>query len=88
MSEEKFTMYLDHFRLQQTEADGGHRFLTTIIDYNGQERELKVFFTHKEDEDKVNDTIPVILKGDLLDENHHQPLLLLNAEIVIEEPRE
>jgi hypothetical protein len=47
-----------------------------------------VFFAHKEDEARVDETIPVILKGELLDENHHQPLLLLNTEIVMEEPRQ
>jgi hypothetical protein len=88
MSEEKFTIYLDNFRLLQTEADGGHRYITTTIDYNGDQRELKVFFAHKEDETRVDETIPVILKGELLDENHHQPLLLLNTEIVMEEPRQ
>jgi hypothetical protein len=88
MSEEKFTIYLDNFLLLQTEADGGHRYITTTIDYNGDQRELKVFFAHKEDEARVDETIPVILKGELLDENHHQPLLLLNTEIVMEEPRQ
>ena len=87
MSEEKFTIYLDDFRINQTEADGGHRFLTTTVDYKGDQRELKVFFAQKEDEEKIDETIPVILNGDLLDEHYHQPLLLLNAQIVIEEPR-
>lgn len=84
MSEEKFTIYLLHFRVLETEADGGHRYISTMVDYKGAYRPLTAFFAHKEDEAKIDDTIPVILKGDLLDDNHNHPLLLLNAEIVVE----
>ena len=87
MSEEKFTIYLDNFLIKATGADGGHRYITTTIDYKGEQRELKVFFAKKEDEEKADETIPIIISGELLDENNHQSLLLLNAGIVIEEPR-
>jgi hypothetical protein len=87
MSEEKFTIYLLNFRVLKTEADGGHRYLSTMVDYKGNYRELTAFFAHKEDEDKIDETIPVILKGDLLDDNHNHPLLLLNTEIVVEQQK-
>lgn len=88
MSEESFTIYLSNFHLLFTEADGGHRYIFTKIDYKGGERVLKAFFAHREDEDRVDETIPVILRGNLLNESDHHPLLLLNAEIMVEEPSE
>jgi hypothetical protein len=87
MSEEKFTIYLLNFRVLETEADGGHRYISTMVDYKGAFRQLTAFFSRKEDEENIDETIPVILRGDLLDDNHNQPLLLLNAEIVIEQPQ-
>ena len=87
MSEEKFTIYLLNFRVLETEADGGHRYISTMVEYKGDYRELTAFFAHKEDEHKINETIPVILKGDLLDDNHNHALLLLNAEIVMEQQK-
>ena len=86
MSEEQFTIYLTNYLIGNTEADGGHRYLTTNIEYKGQRRDLTAFFVNKEDEEYIEFNRPIILKGDLLDEDVHQALLLLNAEIVIEEP--
>jgi hypothetical protein len=88
MSEESFTIYLKDFRILHTDADGGHRYISTHIEYDGDQRPLTAFFAEKEDEDRIDETIPVILKGHLLAEDEAHPLLLLNASIVIEEPRE
>jgi hypothetical protein len=88
MSEESFTIYLKDFRVLHTGADGGHRYISTVIDYGGRQRPLTAFFARKEDEDRLDENNPVIIKGNLLDEGGHQPLLLMNAEIVIEEPKE
>lgn len=86
MSEEKFTIYLNDFRILHTEADGGHRYICTHIDYDGESRQLTAFFAKKDDEERIDEKIPVIISGDLLAEDDHHPLLLLNAGIVIEEP--
>lgn len=88
MSEESFTIYLKDFRILHTDADGGHRYISTQIDYNGDQRPLTAFFANKEDEDRIDETIPVILCGHLLVESDHHPLLLMNAGIVIEELNE
>lgn len=88
MTEESFTIYLKDFHILHTDADGGHRYIATIIDYDGGQRSLKAFFANKEDEERIDETIPVILKGDLLVEDDHLPLLLMNAGIVVEETQE
>ena len=88
MSEESFTIYLKDFCILHTEADGGHRYISTSIDYDGGRRALTAFFADREDEDRIDETIPVILKGNLLAEDGEHTLLLLNASIVMEEPGE
>lgn len=88
MSEESFTIYLDDFSILHTDADGGHRYVSTKIEYDGGQRPLTAFFANKDDEERADETIPMILKGDLLADQGDHPLLLLNASIVIEEPRE
>lgn len=88
MSEESFTIYLKDFRVLHTDADGGHRYISTDIEYEGGQRCLTAFFAEREDEERIDETIPVILKGNLLAEDGHHPLLLLNASIVMEEPGE
>lgn len=88
MSEESFTIYLKDFRILHTDADGGHRYISTTIDYGGGRRDLTAFFADREDEERIDETIPVILKGNLLAENGEHTLLLLNASIVMEEPGE
>lgn len=88
MTEESFTIYLKDFRIQHTDADGGHRYISTTIDYGGGQRPLKAFFASREDEERIDETIPVILKGNLLVEDDHHPLLLMNAGIVVEEEQE
>jgi hypothetical protein len=88
MSEESFTIYLKDFRILHTDADGGHRYISTNIEYDGGQRSLTAFFADRDDEERIDETIPVILKGNLLAETGDQPLLLMNASIVIEEPRE
>ncbi|HEY1115847.1 MAG TPA: hypothetical protein VGE66_19930 [Chitinophagaceae bacterium] len=88
MSEESFTIYLKDFQILYTDADGGHRYISTSIDYNGGRRALTAFFADREDEERIDETIPVILKGNLLAEDGEHTLLLMNASIVIEEPRE
>lgn len=88
MSEESFTIYLKDFRILYTDADGGHRYISTTIDYDGGRRNLTAFFADRDDEERIDETIPVILKGNLLSENGEHTLLLLNASIVMEEPGE
>lgn len=88
MSEESFTIYLKDFRILHTDADGGHRYISTHIEYDGGQRPLTAFFADRDDEDRIEEAIPVILTGDLLAEDDDHPLLLLNATIVVEEPRE
>lgn len=88
MSEESFTIYLKDFRILHTDADGGHRYISTNIEYDGGHRPLTAFFADRDDEERIDETIPVIIKGDLLADEGDQPLLLLNASIVIEENKE
>lgn len=88
MSEESFTIYLQDFRILHTDADGGHRYISTNIEYDGGRRPLTAFFADRDDEERIDETIPVILKGNLLAEEGNQPLLLMNASIVIEETQD
>lgn len=77
-----FEIEISNFKTQSTGADGGHIYLTTEIDYKGQQRKLVIYFADKSDEQKVKEKDKLKLNGRLLDERKNQSLLLLDAKLI------
>ena len=79
-----FEIEILNFKISSTGADGGHIYLTTEINYKGQERKLVIFFANKSDEKKVREDSKLKLRGRLFDEGVRQSLSLLDTEILDE----
>jgi hypothetical protein len=75
-----FEIKLSDFKTLSTGEDGGHIYLTTEINYNGQQRKLVIYFADKSDEQKVKTKDNLKLSGRLFDEgsNNHYHCLTQN----------
>jgi hypothetical protein len=72
---------LTNFRIFETGADGGRRYLATEIDYKGQRRKIIVFFADKSDEQKLATDTEIVVEGILVNEKG-QSLNLLQSRII------
>lgn len=75
------TFRLTNFRTLETGADGGHKYVTSNIDYNGQQRKIIVFFADKADEQKLEGRTEINVDGQLVDERD-QSLNLLDTKLI------
>jgi hypothetical protein len=77
-----FQTQLDNFLILSTGADGGHKYISTEIDFKGIRRKLTVFFESKADEEKITSMQRMKISGRLMDEGVEQSLLLLDAVLI------
>jgi hypothetical protein len=77
-----FEIEISKFKTQSTGADGGHIYLTTEIDYKGQQRKLVIYFADKSDEQKVKTNDKLKLSGLLFDQGVEQSLSLLDSKLI------
>ena len=70
------------FKILSNGVDGGHIYLTTEINYMGQQRKLVIYFANKSDEQKVRVANNLKLRGRLIDEGVLHSLSLLDTEIL------
>lgn len=77
-----FEIEISDFKTLSTGADGGHIYLTTEIDYKGQQRKLVIYFADKSDEQKVKTNDKLKLSGRLFDEGVQQSLSLLDTKLI------
>lgn len=75
------TIRLTNFRTLETGSDGGHSYVTSEIDYNGQTRKIVVFFADKADEKKLKGRTEITVDGNLVDEKD-QSLNLLDSRLI------
>jgi hypothetical protein len=75
------TIKLTKFRTLETGADGGHSYVTSDIDYEGQTRKIVVFFADKSDEQNLKGQTEIMVEGELVDDKG-QSLNLLNARLI------
>lgn len=75
------TIKLTNFKILETGADGGRRYVVSEIDYKGQRRKLVVFFTDKKDEKNLQTKTEIIVEGKLIDEKD-QSLNLLESKLI------
>ena len=73
---------ISDFKIKSTGADGGHHYLSTIVDYKGSKRSLTVILKNKSDEKRLEQLKAVKVKGLLQDEGSQFPLTLLESELI------
>lgn len=77
-----FQTQLDNFQILSTGADGGHKYISSDIEFNGIKRKLTVFFESKADEEKISSMQRIKVSGRLMDEGVEKSLLLLDAVLI------
>jgi hypothetical protein len=77
-----FQTLLVNFQILSTGADGGHKYISTDIEFNGIKRKLTVFFESKADEERLTSMQGIKVSGRLMDEGVKQSLLLLDAILI------
>ncbi len=77
-----FEIEVSDFKTLSTGADGGHIYLTTEINYKGQQRKLVIYFADKADEPKVKTVDKLKLSGRLYDEGIQQSLSLFDTKLI------
>ena len=77
-----FEIEISNFKTQSTGADGGHIYLTTEIDYKGQQRKLVIYFADKSDEQKIKTNDKLKLNGLLFDQGVEQSLSLIDTKLI------
>lgn len=73
---------INDFKIKSTGADGGHHYLSTIVDYKGSKRNLTVILKNKNDEKRLEQLKAIKVKGLLQDEGSQFPLTLLESELI------
>ena len=76
------TFILTNFNVLSTGTDGGHHYISTVIENNGVKRQLTALFKNKSDEKELSDKLEITVRGNLLDEGLQQSLMLLDTEII------
>ena len=84
MEMDQFKIQFSDFKILSTGNDGGHKYITTRIMYEGMERSLTVFFANKSDEQKVLLMQTLNISGQLIEDGPNQTLILFNAVLVAE----
>jgi hypothetical protein len=73
---ESFKIKIRNYNILSTGADGGHQYISSEINYNNKRRKITVIFNNKEDENKLNNRLPLVITGALSDDGESNPLLL------------
>ena len=76
------TYSIQDFTILSTGNDGGHHYLYTQIDHQGQRRKLVVFFADKADESKMRTATKVTVTGTLTDAGPQHSLQLTEAALL------
>lgn len=73
---------ISDFKILSTGVDGGHHYLSTIVDYKGSKRNMTVIFKNKSDEKRLEQHKSLKVKGHLQDEGSQFSLILLESEMI------
>ena len=78
-----FTRFLlRDFKILSTGTDGGHRYVETLVTYNGKPRRLTVFFESKSDEKLLSINKLFIVQGIVQDDGEQYSLLLRESSFI------
>ncbi|WMN11775.1 hypothetical protein QYS49_39580 [Marivirga salinae] len=76
-----FEAELTDYKVLSNGADGGHHYISTEIEYEGEKRKIIVLFLEKSDEKKLTSNHKIKVSGDLIDEGKEYSFMLLNTTI-------
>ena len=79
---ENFKISINNYKVLPTGADGGHYYISTLIEYKNQNRNLTALFKNKSDEKMLLENKPITIRGKLMDEGEQYSLLLNDSELV------
>ncbi|WP_347375134.1 hypothetical protein, partial [Aequorivita sp. Q41] len=81
---EDFETELTEYKIQSNGADSGRKYLTTIVEFKGQNREIIILFTDKSDEEKITGSNKIKVRGKVVDDGIEQSLTLYETKLVTE----
>jgi hypothetical protein len=73
---------ISDYKIKSTGVDGGHHYLSTVVDFKGSKRNMTVIFKNKSDEKLLKKMESLKVKGHLQDEGSQFPLTLLESELI------
>jgi len=72
---------IENYKVQTTGANGGHNYILTEIDFDGNLRRLLILFSNKSDEPNLNANKPIKVIGEIEDDGIEYDLLMSNAKM-------
>tara|TARA_R110002073_G_scaffold143500_1_gene295481 strand:- start:51 stop:293 length:243 start_codon:yes stop_codon:yes gene_type:complete len=74
-------LVLENYKVQTTGADGGHNYILTEIDYNGNNRRLVILFWDKSEEPNLFENKTIKVTGKIEDDGIEYDLIMRNAKM-------
>jgi len=76
-----YRLEISDFDILSNGYDGGHKYLKTIISFNGKMRRVSVLFKNRQDEERLSNLEKLVIEGELADDGN-EDLLITKATIV------
>ena len=77
---ENIIFTISKYDILSTGYNGGHKYISTSVIFNGQQRDLTIFFCGKDDENTSMKDNPITVTGQLIDESGQN--LILNEAVI------
>ena len=74
-------LVLDNYKVQTTGADGGHNYILTEIEYEGNKRRIVILFSDKTEEPNLNENEAIKVIGEIEDVGIEYDLTMRNAKV-------
>jgi len=74
-------LVLDNYKVQTTGADGGHNYILTEIEYQGNKRRIVILFSDKTEEPNLNESRTIKVIGNIEDDGIEYDLMMSNAKM-------
>ena len=81
MSVTNYKLHLKQYSVLSNGSDGGHRYIVSEIEYNGVLRRISILFNSKHIENKLIESFPIEVEGDLIDDVN-EDLILANSKLI------
>ncbi len=74
-------LVLDIYKVQTTGTDGGHNYILTEIEYEGNKRRIVILFSDKTEEPNLNENEAIKVIGEIDDDGIEYDLTMRNAKV-------
>lgn len=74
-------LIISEYLIKSTGADGGHKYISTEIELEGKVKKLTILFAKKSDENKLENSGLIKLKGELQNDGGKDDLIMNNATL-------